>query len=378
VFLGVSICILVNAEGSSPRRDLNQLHEKIHELKHDIDATQMSRHQAEESLRKTEKQIKITTQTLQSLSLKQSILQKKLINLHQNTARAESDLQANQSLIDGIISWQYQRSWVPHTQELNWWLTQTVYIPNVVGEVQVSSGRLTQHVVALTASTREEENQVAQLKRILNEEIVQKEALRLENSKREKLVLALSKKENRQRESLAGLEKDERALTQLIRELEYKLHHPTHSINPNQKMNKEVPNGDQFGDFEGQRGHLKLPMIGTIENQFGTPRADTGLIWRGIQLDGQNGEAVHAVADGRVVFADWLRGFGQLLIIDHGHGYLTLYGGAEKLMTAVGQTVQRGTVVALAGHSNGNSTSGIYFELRHDSKPLDPIGWVGH
>lgn len=376
--MGGVICILANAGDSSPRRDLNQLHEKIHELKRDIDVTQMSRHQAEESLRKTEQQIKITSQTLRSLSLQQSILQKKLIGLYQNTAKAKSDLHVNQSLIYGISVWQYQRSWVPHAQELNWWLIQQVYIPTVVGEVQVSSDQLSQHVEMLTASTRAEEEQVAQLKGILNEEILQKEELKQENSKREKLVLALANKENRQRESLAGLEKNERALTQLIKELEYKLHHPTHPVNPNQKMNKEVPEGDQFGDFEGQRGHLKLPMLGTISNRFGAPRADTGLIWRGIQLEGQNGEAVHAVADGRVVFADWLRGFGQLLIIDHGHGYLTLYGGAEKLMASVGQVVQRGTVVALAGHSNGNSTSGIYFELRHDSKPLDPASWVGN
>ena len=376
--MGGSVCILANAESSSsPRQDLNQVHEKIHALKHDIDSTQMSRHQAEASLKKTEQQIKVTTQTLQSLSFRHSSLQKKLINLYQNTARAMSDLHSNQSLIDGIVSWQYQRSWVPHFQELNWWLTQEVYIPCVVEEVHVNADQLTQQVGVLTATTREEEDQVAQLKRIMNEEIIQKEELRQENSKREKLVLALLNKESRQRESLVGLEKDEQALTQLIRELAHKRHHPPHPTNSNQRMNKEVPENDQFGNFEGQRGHLKLPMIGTIVNQFGVPRSDTGLIWRGIQLEGQNGEAVHAVADGRVVFADWLRGFGQLLIIDHGHGYLTLYGGAEKLMVPVGQIVQRGTVVALAGHSNGNSTSGIYFELRHDSKPLDPTGWLG-
>ena len=82
------------------------------------------------------------------------------------------------------------------------------------------------------------------------------------------------------------------------------------------------------------------------------------------------------MAAGRVVFSDWLRGFGNLLIIDHGDGYMTLYGNNESLLRQVGDSVKSGDTVAAVGASGGNSESGLYFELRHQGKPLDPLGWV--
>jgi septal ring factor EnvC (AmiA/AmiB activator) len=84
---------------------------------------------------------------------------------------------------------------------------------------------------------------------------------------------------------------------------------------------------------------------------------------------------VRAVAPGRVVFADWLRGFGNLLIVDHGDGYMTLYGNNESLLRRVGDGVRGGDPVATVGSSGGSGPAGLYFELRHQGKPLDPLGW---
>ena len=83
-----------------------------------------------------------------------------------------------------------------------------------------------------------------------------------------------------------------------------------------------------------------------------------------------------AVAAGRVVFADWLRGFGNLLILDHGDGFMSLYGNNEAIMTRLGEAVRGGDTIATVGASGGNTASGLYFELRHQGKPFDPLGWL--
>jgi septal ring factor EnvC (AmiA/AmiB activator) len=88
------------------------------------------------------------------------------------------------------------------------------------------------------------------------------------------------------------------------------------------------------------------------------------------------GETVRAVAAGRVVYADWLRGFGNLLIIDHGESYMSLYGYNETLLKRVGDDIGGGDAVAIVGNSGGGEDSGLYFELRHQGKPFDPLSWV--
>jgi septal ring factor EnvC (AmiA/AmiB activator) len=89
-----------------------------------------------------------------------------------------------------------------------------------------------------------------------------------------------------------------------------------------------------------------------------------------------NGAEVKAIAPGRIVFADWLRGFGNLAIVDHGDGYLSVYGNNESLFKAVGQPVKTGEAIASVGNSGGNPETGLYFELRHLGQPLDPLKWV--
>jgi septal ring factor EnvC (AmiA/AmiB activator) len=115
---------------------------------------------------------------------------------------------------------------------------------------------------------------------------------------------------------------------------------------------------------------------GELANRFGSPRSDGGVLWKGLFIAARAGEEVRAVADGRVVFSDWLRGFGNLLIIDHGDAFMSLYGNNEALFKRVGDIIHGGEAVAAVGNSGGNARSGLYFELRHQGKPLDPLDWV--
>jgi septal ring factor EnvC (AmiA/AmiB activator) len=119
-----------------------------------------------------------------------------------------------------------------------------------------------------------------------------------------------------------------------------------------------------------------LPVRGELANRFGSPRADGGVTWKGLFIRSANGSEVKAVATGRVVFADWLRGFGNLMIVDHGNSYMSLYGNNETIHRQVGDAVRGGETIATVGNSGGNPDSGLYFELRHQGKPFDPLNWV--
>ena len=128
--------------------------------------------------------------------------------------------------------------------------------------------------------------------------------------------------------------------------------------------------------FDQLKGKLALPVKGEITNRFGTSRPDSTVLWKGLFLRTSAGQPVKAVAAGQVVFADWLRGFGNLLIVDHGKGYMSLYANNETLLKQVGEMLRGGDTIAAVGNSGGNKDSGLYFELRHESKPLDPMNWV--
>ncbi len=126
--------------------------------------------------------------------------------------------------------------------------------------------------------------------------------------------------------------------------------------------------------FSRLRGRLPWPLKGRIAVRYGTPRAG-GIPWDGTLIRAPLGSEVRAVHHGRVVYADWLRGFGLLLILDHGEGYMTLYGFNQALLKETGEWVDAGEPVALLGDSGGRQAAGLYFGIRHDGKPLDPQHW---
>jgi len=129
------------------------------------------------------------------------------------------------------------------------------------------------------------------------------------------------------------------------------------------------------GAFASLKGQLRPPVAGKIMARFGAKRGD-GPSWKGVFIRAAEGTDVRAVAGGRVVFADWLRGFGNLIIVDHGSQYLSVYGNNQALLKRAGDIVKAGDAIASAGASGGNEESGLYFELRHQGVPFDPASWI--
>jgi septal ring factor EnvC (AmiA/AmiB activator) len=127
--------------------------------------------------------------------------------------------------------------------------------------------------------------------------------------------------------------------------------------------------------FSSRKGNLLMPVSGTIKNRYGSSRGDGKLKWDGIIITAKTGDPVHAVHYGRVVFSDWLRGFGLLLIISHGEGYMSLYGHNQVLYRETGDWVTAGEIIATVGDTGGQLESGLYFEIRNEGKPTNPQQW---
>ena len=128
--------------------------------------------------------------------------------------------------------------------------------------------------------------------------------------------------------------------------------------------------------FSKLRGRLSLPVKGELTGRFGAPRGATGMEAKGVFIRAREGQPVRAVAGGQVVYAEWMRGFGNLLILDHGEAYLSVYANNESLLKQVGERVSAGEAVATTGASGGNEQTGLYFEMRHLGRAFDPLRWV--
>ncbi|MEX5745812.1 murein hydrolase activator EnvC [Massilia sp. X63] len=129
------------------------------------------------------------------------------------------------------------------------------------------------------------------------------------------------------------------------------------------------------GAFASMKGRLSVPVNGSVAARFGSRRGE-GPTWKGMFIKAAEGAEVRAAGPGRVVHADWLRGWGNVIIIDHGGEYLTTYGNNSALLKRAGDMVKAGEVIASAGNTGGNEESGLYFELRYRGQPLDPAGWI--
>jgi septal ring factor EnvC (AmiA/AmiB activator) len=130
------------------------------------------------------------------------------------------------------------------------------------------------------------------------------------------------------------------------------------------------------GSFSSLRGKLRLPVRGELRQRFGAPTGAAGMEAKGVFIRAPQGQPVRAIAGGRVVYADWMRGFGNLLIVDHGESYLSIYANNESLLKEPGEAVAAGETIATTGSSGGREETGLYFEMRHLGRAFDPLSWV--
>ncbi|TXS93862.1 peptidoglycan DD-metalloendopeptidase family protein [Parahaliea maris] len=166
---------------------------------------------------------------------------------------------------------------------------------------------------------------------------------------------------NSKGDALAQLKKDQKELEQLLETIQRAV------------IDMALPDNAQ--PFTTARGKMPWPVAGKPSNRFGRSRNDGKMTWQGVNIPAAAGQPVRAIHHGRVVYADWFRGSGLLLIIDHGDGYMSLYAHNQSLLREVGEWVQAGAEIGSVGESGGLERPALYFEIRHKGKPVDPAKW---
>jgi septal ring factor EnvC (AmiA/AmiB activator) len=192
--------------------------------------------------------------------------------------------------------------------------------------------------------------------------IAQAEAATQKN-RRAQILVNLQAEAADTEQSLASKQEEQAQLTELIERMQAEL----------TDMNLDFPADIDMADV---RGGLPWPLEGSLRARYDTAQGNSGLKWQGWWLGADTGTEVRAVHHGRVVFSDWLNGFGLLVILEHGDGLMTLYGRNQTLLRTVGEWVEAGDTLAEVGASGGFDESGLYFEVRRNGRPENPANWL--
>lgn len=193
--------------------------------------------------------------------------------------------------------------------------------------------------------------------------IQRQQGLKASRQERQKTLIALNQDIRSRRSEKNELESDRKRLEKLLSEV--------------QQAIANIPSPNESQPFPSLRNKLPWPAQGKVTSRFGDKYADGKLSRNGLLIQTGEDAEIKAIHYGRVVFANWLRGFGLITIIDHGDGYMTLYGHSSSLFTSPGDWVAAGEAIALAGRTGGTENPALYFEVRHNGKPDNPGRWLG-
>jgi murein hydrolase activator len=406
------------------KRRLDELRERIEQLQRNVAKSEESRNEAADALKTTEKAISEVNRNLTQLNTQQNTIGQSLAETQKSIDANRADVAKQQNLLDRVIRHQYMHG----SADALRLVLEGQDVANVERELQYF-GYISKSRALLIAKLKQTLTNLAELEagaRVKKEELAanaieqQKARAAIDEERviRQKMLNRIASDISKGRSEIGRLKRDEDRLSKLVdqitkelirsaarraeqlreqkraqeraKELEKEterkqqakgdIRKPESRVEPTPRASPidSVPDAGFVGmAFESLRGKLKLPARGELAGRFGTPRDNGSLTWKGVFIKAETGQSVRAVADGQVVFADWLRGFGNLLILDHGNGYMSLYGNNESLLKSVGEKTQAGENIASVGSTGGALESGVYFELRHEGKPFDPMKWIG-
>jgi len=371
------------ASATRAKEDLRELRGKIEALQKRLADAEESKTEATDALKVSERAISDAARSLHELEQQSREASQRLAGLRAASRENETTIRAQQSLLAKLL---YQQYLGGRSEPLKLLLNREN--PNQIARQIHYFGYISRARTDLIESLRgrlarlkdlaqEVEQQVTELAAIAAEQTTQKRRLEQEKRSRGQVLTKISRDIQKQKREIGTLRRDENRLSRLIEQLG-KIISRTPPRTPAPRLkNERLPDGTGDGTpFQALKGKLNLPVRGELANRFGSPRSDSGLMWKGLFIASKAGEEVRAIAAGRVVFADWLRGFGNLLIIDHGDSYMSLYGNNETLYKRVGDTLRGGETIATVGNTGGNADSGLYFEVRFQGKAFDPLTWV--
>lgn len=376
------ICLVagINSAHALQQDELNNLRKHISALQKELEKTSESQSEAADELRESERAISNSNRRLAELSSQHRAAELTIGKLRQQAQQLEKDIQSQQSMLGKLLYQQYLGGQQEYLKLLlnNHDPDQAARDMRYYG--YIARGRsnllntLRTNLAQLNEVVRQTQQKSDEIYALKEEENAQQKILEKEKVARQHVINQFARQIKQQRHEIGRLKRDENRLSQLVARLSKML---TRQKDKGTFSNDKLPDSRFDGKpFEQLKGRLTLPVMGDVLNKFGSARPESTVLWRGLLLRAAIGQPVKSVAAGRVVFADWLRGFGNLLIIDHGQGYMSLYGNNETLYKQVGDVLRGGDTVATVGNSGGNENSGVYFELRHKGEPLDPLKWI--
>lgn len=400
VCLLAGACVLPSLAFAAPveskRGELSALREKIRSIQDEIALSEEHHVEAADELAASDKSISAAQRRLREIGRLRDAAEAELERLAEQRLALENEIAVLRSQLGAAIFRTYVEGGQAGTRRFlsgdnpNQLTRDAYYLEQIARQRIVAIERAREAMHALQGVITAAEARRAELLRLENQRRREQASLLQERKKQRELLRQISSQLRSQRKEVASLQRDEGRMEKLIKGLE-RLSRSRSASSAESKPSR-LPNAVQEPitgraekiaeadktdlAFAERRGKLRWPVKGAIVGRFGAPRAEGVAPWRGLFIRANSGAEVHAVAAGKVVFADWFRGFGNLVIIDHGDAYLTVYGNNEAVFKTPGDDVATGEVIASVGVSGGLDESGLYFEIRHRGQAVDPARWV--
>ncbi len=380
---GTAFLLVMALAGANPaqgadKAELDALRGRIESLKQTLSGAEEDRSEASDELRASEQGVSEANRMLRNIGAQQRVAQADLVRVGEQSRSLEAGIASQQRQLGQLLAMRYVSGQQDYLRLLlagrdpNQ-TARNLYYYSYISRAQADFIRaLRKNLAGLAELAREARGKSAELAELEARQREGRKELVAQQAERRKVLAKLATQIRTQRREIKSLQRDEARLSRLVEELA-KVISPSGTGRRNDKLPETGRDADVFASLKGK---LRLPTRGELINQFGTPRSDSGLSWKGLFIRSASGQEVRAVAAGRVVFAEWMRGFGNLMIIDHGQSYLTIYGNNEALLKQVGDAVKSGDAVATVGNSGGNPDAGLYFEIRYQGKAFDPLRWV--
>ncbi len=371
--LALLLCCLIAPLQAAPTVDqrqaeLERLRQQISKLQDELNVDRGRYDSLMSELRRVERRIGRLGRSIKRLKTQLREQEKKLATLKRRQAELQDSIAEQQRYLAGQIRAAYamgRQEYIKillnqeNPSEVERALTYYDYLNRArsqrINKLNTTISELEQLRVELKRENR-------RLSDMHQQRELEKQQMENSRTKRKGVVAQLQSEIKSKDQQLDGLLADEKELKRLLQALTEAL--------------EDIPAAP--GDhkpFAKLRGKLKWPTSGRRIAAYGQPRNIGALRWQGVVIAGKEGQEVKAVSHGRVAYADWLRGYGLLLIIDHGDGYMSLYGHNQTLYREVGDWVEKGDTIAGVGNSGGIDNHALYFEIRKDGKPTDPIRW---
>jgi len=347
--------------------ELKQLRARIDQLQGQIKRNEGKQSELSQRLQESERLIGRIARGLRVLRGRLERQSERVSSLRQQEVRQQAALEREQEL----LAQQVRSAYVMGRQE-QFRILLNQQDPATVSRMLAFYDYLNRERVRRMQDIRHKLEELADTRRDLIEQQQQLEHLQKEREERRSSLEREQAARRQVLQGLAGELKDQSSRLGQLRNDEKQLRNLLQGL---QDALADVPTrAEERIPFTKARGKIAWPVKGRIQHSFGEAKIGK-LQWDGVMIEAPEGREVSAVHPGRVAFADWLRGFGLLLIIDHGEGYMTLYGHNQSLFKEAGDWVESGEPVAAAGSTGGKKKSGVYFAIRHHGKAIDPRRW---